>query len=135
MTLVSQLQQLYDQLAPLPDTLGVPTYWNVALDDMAGNLALILPRPRPETQSISAYELMSFNQAGLKVEDSDIWLSGISRVHYTETQLSRGFYWLRCTLDTLGNPIPSTGQRCKCIHLDRTQMLYFRVLLKLPNKM
>lgn len=132
MTLVTQLQQLYDQLAPLPAQFGVPTYWNVALDDMAGNLQLITPLP--EIKTISAYEMMSYNQAGLKVEDSDIWLSGISRINYNETQLSRGFYWLRCTLDTNGHPIPTTGQRCKCIHLERTQMLFYRVLLKVPNK-
>lgn len=78
MTLIQRMTQCYDRVYKISDRLGVAQHCDFSFKDrLSGVVTQVLPRPRQTAPPIS--KMYGWEQSGVEVNSSDIYITGISR--------------------------------------------------------
>lgn len=122
-TLMQRLRKVNDRLQALPDKLGTPNYATVVLQ--IGTTQHLLT-PRPKLEQIEPRQVQGFLSTSVQVALEDLWCTGINR-DFTEEQLREAIYLLNATPNSQGIYL---GQQSRAIWIDRSELMYYRVLLR-----
>lgn len=114
MSLVDRMTNVYDRIYPISDRFGVKSHVDFSYKDRLTSVTTVV-NPRPRAGNVPVNKLYGFQQSGVEVNDSDLYVTGISR---TFSGIVEGAI---CFINNKAHTI---------LWIDRTQSVTFNLLAR-----